>query len=90
MSQTGTRSSLFADIFAYDQLGPETRRAVRELCGPVICTQTLQWVRSQGVSDERAAAYIRSLDAKIRSMHWQMMERAQHAPQQGGLRRFQR
>lgn len=90
MTQTGTASEQFADIFAYDQLGPETRRAVRELPGPVICTQTLTWVRSQGVSDQLAAAYIRSLDAKIRDLHWQMMERAQYAPGKIGLRRLQR
>jgi hypothetical protein len=87
-SQTGTKSGLFADIFAYDQLGPETRKAVRELPGPVICAQTLDWVRKNGVSDTRAAQYIRSLDAKIRQLHWQMMERDGNALVQSRLRRL--
>lgn len=67
--------SYIADILAYDQLGPLTRKAMREICCPVVARQTLSWVLSSGVPDDRAAAFIRSLDAQGRAKHWAIMER---------------
>jgi hypothetical protein len=79
-----------ADIEAYDRLGPETRRAIREICCPVVARQTLAWVLRSAIPDAKAAAFIRSQDEPGRMRHWAIMERDAHALTKGRLGRLQR
>lgn len=66
------------DILFYDQLPPKTRQAFREANCPIAAKDTFEWMRRSDISDDQAAAFIRSLDAKGRAQHWAIMKGAQN------------
>lgn len=64
------------DIFYFDQLPRKTRAAFREANCAIIAKDSYEWMRRSGISDEQAAAFIRSLNAKGRALHWAAMNGA--------------